>query len=190
MNMSKICFVMCGMLEKHQETGQMRSLLQYQKKGDLRVCDNWRGISLLDVMGKLFARVLQQRLQAVAEEELAESQCGFRRGRGCTDMIFCARQLIEKTLEHDDTLYLTFVDLRKAYDSVPPAAMWRVLEKYGFPLRMVSLIRSFHEGMTAELRVMGEALEGEVEVTNGLRQGCTMAPMLFNLFFNLVIQSW
>ena len=68
--------------------------------------------------------------------------------------------------------------------------MWRVLEKYGFPPRMVSLIRSFHEGMTAEVRVKGEALEGEVEVTNGLRQGCTMAPTLFNLFFNLVIQSW
>ena len=159
------------------------------KKGDLRVCDNWRGISLLDVTGKLFARILQQRLQTVAEEELAESQCGFRRGWGCTDLVFCAKQLIEKTLEHEDTLYLTFVDLRKAYDSVPRAAMWRVLEKYGFPPRMVSLIRSFHEDMTAELRVQGEVLEGDVEVTNGLRQGCTMAPTLFNLFFNLVIQS-
>ena len=55
------------------------------KKGDLSVCDNWRGISLLDVIGKVFARILQQRLQTVAESELAESQCGFRKGRGCTD---------------------------------------------------------------------------------------------------------
>lgn len=73
------------------------------KKGHLSVCDNWRGISLLDVTGKLFARILQQRLQTVAEEGLAESQCGFRRGWGCRDMIFCAR---EKTLEHEATLYL------------------------------------------------------------------------------------
>ena len=108
----------------------------------------------------------------------------------CLFTFFQSFQLIEKTLEHEDTLYLTFVDLRKAYDSVPRAVMWRVLEKYGFPPRMVSLIRSFHEGMTAELRMQGEALEGEVEVRNGLRQGCTIAPTLFNLFFNLVIQSW
>ena len=81
------------------------------KKGDR---DNWRGISLLDVVGKVFACILQQRLQKVADDELAESQCGFHRGCGCIDMIFCARQLIEKTLEHKETMYITFVDLRKA----------------------------------------------------------------------------
>ena len=70
------------------------------KKGDLSFCDNWRGISLLDVFGRLFARILQQRLQRVAEEELTETQCGFRRGRGCMDMIFCTRQIVEKVIEH------------------------------------------------------------------------------------------
>ena len=93
------------------------------KKGDLSVCDNWRGISLLDIMGKVFARILQQRLQAVAEGELAESQCGFRKGRRCTDMVFYARQLVEKAIEHEELLYVVFVDLRKAYDSVPRTAM-------------------------------------------------------------------
>ena len=104
------------------------------KKGDLRVCDNWRGISLLDVISTVFARILQQRLQTVAESELAESQCGFRKGRRCTDMVFCARQLVEKTQEHKKQLYVVFVDLRKAYDSVPPAWLcgeyWRSM---GFP---------------------------------------------------------
>ena len=59
-------------------------------KGDLSVCDNWRGISLWDVIGEVFARILQHCLQTVAENELAESQCGFRKGRGCTDVVFCA----------------------------------------------------------------------------------------------------
>ena len=49
------------------------------KKGDSSFWDNWRGISLLDVCGKMFAKILQQRLQRIAEEELAELQCGFRR---------------------------------------------------------------------------------------------------------------
>ena len=76
------------------------------KKGDLKDCDNWRGISLLDVVGKVFARVIQERLQQLAEEILPDSECGFWRGRGCTDMIYAARQLVEKCREHDDCLFL------------------------------------------------------------------------------------
>ena len=75
------------------------------KKGDLQHCDNWHGISLLDVVRKLFARVIQERLQVIAERLLPESQCGFRKGRGCCNMIFVARQLLEKTREHQDHLF-------------------------------------------------------------------------------------
>ena len=76
------------------------------KKGDLQLCDNWRGISLLDVVGKVFARILQERLQVAAEKILPESQYGFRKGRGCVDMIYTARQLVEKSREHDSTFYV------------------------------------------------------------------------------------
>ena len=103
------------------------------KKGDLRRCDIWRGISLLDVIGKVFARILQDRLQVVTEKMLPESQCGFRRGQWCVDMIFAARQVIEKSREHADSLFVLFVDLKKAYDSVPRQALWSLLEKYGVP---------------------------------------------------------
>ena len=99
------------------------------KKGNLRLCDNWRGISLLDVAGKLFASIIQTRMQSSAEEVLPDSQCGFRCGRGCNDMIFVAHQLIDKTIEHDDELCVLFVDLRKAYNSIPRLALWSVLEK-------------------------------------------------------------
>ena len=58
------------------------------KKGDLSSCDNWRGISLLDVGGKLFTKIIQQRLHTVAESVLPDTQCGFRSGRGCVDIIF------------------------------------------------------------------------------------------------------
>ena len=60
------------------------------KKGDLQQCDNWRGISLLDVAGKVFARVIQERLSLIAERLLPDSQCGFRKGRGCVDMVLQA----------------------------------------------------------------------------------------------------
>ena len=62
-------------------------VVQIPKKGDLRLCDNRWGISLLDVIGKVLARILQERLQAVGKLTLPESQCGFRKGRGCVDMV-------------------------------------------------------------------------------------------------------
>ena len=98
-------------------------IVPIHKKGDLRSCDNRRGIRLLDVVGKIFARIIQDRLEPLAAEVLPESQCGFRRGRGCVDMVFSARQLIEKAIEHESELFVLFVDLRKAYDSVPRSAL-------------------------------------------------------------------
>ena len=68
-------------------------------------------------------------------------------------------------------------------------ATWRVLEKYGFPV-LVSLIRSFREDMSVELKINGQPLEREISVSNGLRQGCTKTPALFNTFFNLVVETW
>ncbi len=51
-------------------------------------------------MGKVVACVIQEHLQKLAEDQLPESQCGFRKGHGCTDMIFTVRQLVEKSWEH------------------------------------------------------------------------------------------
>ena len=71
--------------------------------------------------------------------------------------------------------FMLFVDLRKAYDSVPCRALWCALEKYGIPM--------------AEVTVDGQVAP-EFEVCNGLRQGCVLAPTLFNLYINLAIKQW
>ena len=165
-------------------------LISIPKKGDRSRCNNWRGIALLEVVGKVVARVLQDRLQQLAEEELPESQCGFRKSRGCTDMMFTLRQVMEKAIEHRTKQFTIFVDLKKAYDSVPCAALWRVLQKLGVPDDVIELIRSFHEGMKARVCIDGEPLEEEISVDNGLRQGCTLAPTLFNLYACVVVEQW
>ena len=81
----------------------------YKRKGDHACCDNHRGISLLSVAGKVLARVLLNRLTQHVDELgiLPESQCGFRTGRGTTDMIFSARQLQEKCQEQYKDLDLS-----------------------------------------------------------------------------------
>ena len=165
-------------------------LIPIPKKGNLSYCDNWRGIALLEVIGKVVARVLQARLQMVAEEELPDSQCGFRKGRGCSDMIFTVRQLVEKSIEHRSKQFIIYVDLKKAYDSVPWEALWQALKKLGIPTLLIKLIKSFHEGMKAQVLVNGEIPDEHISVVNGLRQGCTMAPTLFNLYGCIVAERW
>ena len=113
----------------------------------------------------------------------------IQKGRGCVDIIFAARQLIEKTREYDDVLFMLFVDLKKAYDSVPRRALWKVLEKCGVPPRMLRVVKSLHDGMQAEVRV-GSTTTESFEVKNGLRQGCTLAPTLFNVYFSGMVASW
>ena len=164
-------------------------LIPIPKNGDLCNCNNWRGIALLDVVGKVVATILQERLQVLAEQGLPESQCGFRKGRSCTDMIFVVRQLMEKSWEHRAKTFFTFIDLKKAYDSVPRRGMWLVLKKLGVPEKTVNLIRAFHTNMKAKIRLDGELLE-DINVENGVRQSCCMAPVLFNLYTTLVIEHW
>ena len=111
------------------------------KKVSLHSCDNWQGISLLDIVGKVFAHLNQDRLEPLAEEVLPEFQCGFRKGRDCVDMVFASHQLIKKAAEHQSELHILFVDLRKAYDSVPQSPLWMVLEKFGVLPGVLNIIR-------------------------------------------------
>ena len=117
---------------------------------------------------------------------LPEGQCGFRAGRSTMDMIFTARQLQEKCREQQCELYAVFVDLTKAFDSVDRMALWEILLKIGCPRDFVNIIRSFHEGMRAVVIENGE-MSPDFDVTNGTKQGCVLAPLLFIIFFSMML---
>ena len=90
----------------------------FKWKGNPQLCDIHRGVSLLSIAGKVLARVLLNRLNEHLEKSrlLLESQCRFRKDRGITDMTLTARQLQKKCQEQNMDLYMTFVDLTKAFD--------------------------------------------------------------------------
>ena len=95
------------------------SIVTIYKKGDRTDCGNYRGISLISIAGKIFARILLNRLSThETPEVLPEIQCGFRGNRSTVDMLFCLRQLQEKCIELDRPLYMVFVDFSKAFDKV------------------------------------------------------------------------
>ena len=114
----------------------------YKQKGSRHSCDNHRGISLLSIAGKILVRVLLNRLLDHLEQgHLPESQCGFRAGRGTSDMIFAARQFQEKCMEQHRDIYTTFVDLTKVFDSVSREGLWKIMEKFGCPSAFIAIVR-------------------------------------------------
>nr|VZI19188.1 unnamed protein product [Spirometra erinaceieuropaei] len=161
----------------------------YKRKGNRQVCDNHRGIFLLNIAGKIFARILLNRLNNHLEQGLLpESQCGFRRHRGTTDMIFAARQLQEKCQEMRTHLYSTFVDLTKAFDTVNREGLWKIMQKFGCPERFTQMVRQLHDGMMARVTNNGAVSEA-FAVTNRVKQGCVLAPTLFSLLLSAILMD-
>ncbi|BHF69943.1 hypothetical protein SprV_0301299000 [Sparganum proliferum] len=161
----------------------------YKRKGSRQLCDNHRGISLLNIAGKIFARFLLNRLNDHLEQGLLpESQCGFLRHRGTTDMIFAARQLQEKCQEMRTHLYSTFVDPTKAFDTVNREGLWKIIQKFGCPERFIGTMRPLHDGMMARVTDNGAVSEA-FAVTNGVKQGCVLASTLFSLMFSTMLMD-
>jgi len=101
-------------------------------------------------------------------------------------MIFSARHLQEKCLELYKDLYLIFIDLTKAFDSVNKSGLRAVLSRVGCPDKFVKIVQSFHDGMLASVLDGGSA-SSTFSVTYGTKQGCILAPLLFSIFFAMLL---
>ena len=124
------------------------------KKKDRTECGNYRGISLVAHAGKVLLKIVATRLGAYCEARnlLPEEQCGFRPHRSTTDMMFAVRRLQELGRKARELLFLCFIDLQKAYDSVDRTLLWQVLARFGTPPQMIEVARQFHDGMRACVR--------------------------------------
>lgn len=158
----------------------------YKGKGDRGDCSNHRGISLLSIAGKAFARVVLKRLETLANRIYPETQCGFRAGRSTNDMIFTLRQLQEKCREQGKPLYMAFVDLNKAFDTVSRAGLYNILSRIGCPPTLLSLIKAFHDDMKGFVVFDGDT-SSAFNMKRGVRQGCVLAPTLFGIFFSVLL---
>ena len=112
---------------------------------------SYRGISLVAHAGKVLLKIVAMRLSAYCEARnlLPEEQCGLRSHRLTTDMMFAVRRLQELGRKARVPLFLRFIDLQKAYDSVDCTLLWQVVARFGTPPQMIEVIRQFHDGMKA-----------------------------------------
>ena len=165
-------------------------------KKDRTDCGNYCGISLVPYAGKVRIKVIAKRLSEYCERKglLPEEQSGFRPSRSTIDMMFVVRRLQELGRKAGIPLFLCFIDIQKAYDSVDRSLLWQVLSHLGVPPQMIAVIREFHDGMKACVRSSDGTCSKPFEVNKGLRQGCVLSPLLFNIFIaavlNVVLQKF
>ena len=154
------------------------------KKGDKNEVSNYRGITLLSTIGKLFTRIFNNRLNDWSEEYsiYVEAQSGFRRGMGTSD-IFVLNNLITHCLNNNVPLYCAFVDFTKAFDFVVRDILWFNLIRLGVRGRMLNIMKSIYSCVKS--RVKHDNTLSELFTCNiGVRQGECLSPFLFAMYVN------
>ena len=158
-----------------------------QKKIDRMVCNNYRGISLLNVPGKVLAVIL---LQAIIEPQLMDTQCGFRKGCSTVNQIWMTRQVVEKARGYKNpSVYLCFVVLSKTYDSVNRTAQFVSQPSCGcMGCRLVDIIQELYTGMECHVRT-ADGVSENFQVKTGVRQACVLSPLLFNCVMDRILKE-
>lgn len=154
------------------------------KKGSVNDVNNYRGITLLSTLGKLFTRALNNRLSEWAENYSVyiEAQAGFRARMGTTDNIFVLHGLINHVI-NNNPLYCAFIDFSKAFDYVNRDNLWFKLIKLGIRGNILNIMRSMYNSVKSRVKYMNK-LSNSFECELGVRQGECLSPFLFSMFLN------
>ena len=153
------------------------------KKGDKSAVSNYRGITIMSALGKLYTRVLNKRLMDHLNPLLHEAQCGFRPDRNCMDHVLSASQVIQGRLRAGTTTYGLFLDGQKAFDSVWRDGLFFKLWAMGVRGRMWLAIRGLMQQTSSRVRI-GSTLSGTFQRFKGIDQGCMLSPTLYLVFIN------
>ena len=155
------------------------------KAGDPDDPSNYRGITVVVILAKLYAMVLEARASAWAEHWKcrAKGQAGFRKDFRTTDQVFLIQTLTQQAKNAKRKLYTCFVDFKKAFDLVPRPTLWRVLEDRGMGGKILTSLRSMYAADKACVLTKDGPTE-LFECGIGVKQGCPASPLLFSLYLD------
>ena len=155
------------------------------KAGDPEDAGNYRGITVVVILAKLYAMVLETRASRWAEhsKRRAKGQAGFRKDHRTSDQVFIIQALVRQAKQQKRKLYCCFVDFKKAFDLVPRQTLWSVLERRGMKGKVLSSLQSMYAADKACVLTR----DGPTDLFDcgiGVKQGCPASPLLFGLFLD------
>ncbi|KAH9265103.1 hypothetical protein BASA83_011429 [Batrachochytrium salamandrivorans] len=165
-----------------------RALLR--KDGDPLNPGDKRGIALINVGLKLVCKVLQMRIERFVETNnlLSYEQAGFRKREECVGQVVSLVDIIQRRQNAGLNTHVLFIDIRKAFDTVPVGALLWKLQNMGFPRRTLAFLKALYTSSSARARA-GSLLSDPFPVQRGVRQGCPLSGLLFNLFINDILDG-
>ncbi len=158
------------------------------KKGSMLDCSNYRPISLLSHVYKLFVTVISLRVKQDLYNLLPSSQAAYQPGRGTIEQILCMEQIIEKSLEFNNPTFITFIDYTKAFDSIHLESLWILLSKTNINKRYITLLKETYDSSTATIRTdIGNTRK--INILKGVKQGDVLSAILFCIVIAAIQQQ-
>ena len=153
------------------------------KRGQKELLGNYRPLTVIVCLSGLYSRLLNERLTCVVEkhELLGEIQNGFRKGRVGADNTFVLDTILWKQKALKKKTHMAFIDLVKAYDMVDRNILWDKLPGFGFGGEFLASLKSIYLGDSVQAEINGLSTR-PIYLRRGLRQGCSLSPMLFALY--------
>ena len=138
---------------------------------------------------KIFLRVVLNRIKTIIDIEVDEAQFGFRPGRGTREGIFCFNILAQKHIEVKREMYVCFIDYAKAFDRVKHENLIQCLKEIGLDGKDIRIIANLYWHQQAAIRVENDISE-YTPIQRGVRQGCVLSPILFNIYTELIFRQF
>ncbi|XP_075163054.1 uncharacterized protein LOC142235681 [Haematobia irritans] len=138
------------------------------------------------MVNKVISHILNKRLSDFVNPSLRNEQAGFRARRSCVDHVNTIRIIVEQSVEWRSPLYLSFIDFTKAFDTIRHEALLKALECKRVPKKIIRLIASLYDGATCRIR-HEQQLSHQITVEIGVRQGCVLSPLLFNILLDVIM---
>jgi hypothetical protein len=157
------------------------------KKGDCKSLENYRPISILPILYKLFSRVLNERIKKHVDARQSHDQAGFRCNYGCDDHLFAVSMLRQRADEFQLPLWVAAVDFRKAFDSVEHEAVWSALERLDVPEVYIDVLKRLYSNQGAT--IVADRTSRRFRVERGTKQGDPISPSLFNSVLEVVMRD-
>ena len=159
-------------------------IIPIYKKGDVHSPSNYRPITLLSSIGKLFTKIMCKRLIEWATDQyiFSEAQFGFRPSYSTTDASYTLQVLLSRR-KNKQKIYCAFVDFSTAFDSVNRQMLYSQLKEYGISSKMLQIIIALYNNVSSCIKI-DDMCSDMFSCNEGLRQGYSLSPILFSFYIN------